>query len=241
MRTRLTRSAPFRRRRLARSDRKPVAVFRSRPTRRYYRRGKRARGRRLSDPVPGKGAPPRRDRYGSPMESLGAGDAGAEGATNRPAAPPPPHRGVAATWRGWHPLARTFLVLAIAVALGYVALLFTNEFLRGSRVDTWAGPDASVQSGLALAECPAAEGLGDAVFPSWIRYRDEVVAATGRVAPIGPAWQYGQTRYAETDYRMGSIRLLLEASLAVDATPDTVLLLQEPAQGARLYDRIDCA
>jgi len=175
------------------------------------------------------------------MESLGAGDAGAEGATNRPAAPPPPHRGVAATWRGWHPVVRTFLVLAIAVALGYVALLFTNEFLRGSRVDTWAGPDASVQSGLALAECPPAEGLGDAVFPSWIRYRDEVLAATGRVAPIGPAWQYGQTRYAETDYRMGSIGLLLEASLAVDATPDTVLLLQEPAQGARLYDRIDCA
>ena len=84
-------------------------------------------------------------------------------------------------------------------------------------------------------------GLGDAVFPSWIRYRDEVFAATGRVAPIGPAWQYGQTRYAETDYRMGSIGLLLGPSLAVDATPDTVLLLQEPAQGARLYDRIDCA
>ena len=40
---------------------------------------------------------------------------------------------------------------------------------------------------------------------------------------------------------MGSIGMLLEASLAVDATPDTVLLLQEPAQGARLYDRIDCA
>ncbi len=191
--------------------------------------------------APGKGAPPRRDRYGSLMESLRAGDAGAEGATSRPAAPPPPHRGVAATWRGWHPVARTFLVVAIAVALGYVALLFTNEFLRGSRVDTWAGPDASVQSGLALAACPPAEGLGDAVFPSWVRYRDEVYAATGRVAPIGPAWQYGQTRYAETDYRMGSIRLLLEASLAVDATPDTVLLLQEPAQGARLYDRIDCA
>jgi len=96
-----------------------------------------------ANPAPGKGAPPRRDRYGSLMESLRAGDAGAEGATNRPAAPPPPHRGVAATWRGWHPVAQTFLVVTIAVALGYVALLFTNEFLRGSRVDTWAGPDAS--------------------------------------------------------------------------------------------------
>jgi len=132
-------------------------------------------------------------------------------------------------------------MVALVIALGYFVLLFTNEFLRDSRIDTWAGPDASVQSGLALPTCPPAEGLGDAVFPSWTRYRDEVYAATGRVAPIGPAWQYGQTRYAETDHRMGSIRLLLGASLAVDAIPDTVLLLQEPAQGARLYDRIDCA
>ncbi len=194
-----------------------------------------------ANPPPGKAAPRRRDRYGSLMESLRAGEAEAERATGRSAAPPAPHRGIAAIWHGWHPVARTFLVVAIAVAVAYLALRFTNDFLRGSRVDTWAGPDTSVQSGLALATCPAAEGLGDAVFPSWIRYRDEVYAATGRVAPIGPAWQYGQTRYAETDYRMGSIRLLLEASLAVDATPDTVLLLQEPAQGARLYDRIDCA
>jgi hypothetical protein len=132
------------------------------------------------------------------------------------------------------------VVVVVVVALGYVATLFTNEFLRSSRVDTWAGPDASVQSGLALASCPAAEGLCDGTFPSWVRYRDDVYASTGRIAPIGTAWQYGQTPYAESDYRLGSIRLLLEGPASGAAAADTVLLLQEPAPAARLYDRIEC-
>jgi len=33
-------------------------------------------------------------------------------------------------------VARTFLMVALVIALGYVVLLFTNEFLRDSRIDT---------------------------------------------------------------------------------------------------------
>lgn len=174
------------------------------------------------------------------MDSLRAGEPDAARPTDRlPVRTPSARRGIPAIWRGWHPVARTFLVVAVIVALGYVALLFTNDYLRGSRVDTWAGPDASVQSGLALAGCPVAEGRGDGEFPSWIRFRNDVYASTGRVAPIGSAWQYGQTRYAESDYRLGSIRLLLE-EVAAGAAPGAVLLLQEPAPAARVYERVDC-
>ncbi|MDQ3492356.1 MAG: hypothetical protein M3452_03730 [Chloroflexota bacterium] len=191
-------------------------------------------------PVEVKDTPPRRDRYGSLMDSLRAGEPEAARPTDRlRVRAPAARRGIPAIWRGWHPVARTFLVVAVIVALGYVALLFANEYLRASRIDSWAGPDASVQSGLALAGCPVAEGHGDEAFPSWIRYRDDLYASTGRVAPIGTAWQYGQTRYAESDYRLGNIRLLLEEP-AAGAAPASVLLLQEPAPAARIYDRIDC-
>jgi len=187
-----------------------------------------------------RGTPPRRDRYGSLMESLRSG---AEESRHAPAQRPlvPPRRGVSAVWRGWHPVARTFLVIAIAAAVIYGALLIGTGFLRSGRVDTWTGPDASVQSGLTLAGCPQVEGRGDAIFPSWIRYRGSVNASTGGLAPIGTTWQYGATRFAESEYRLGSTRLLLDGPLSGATTPETVLLLQEPARAVRRYDRTDCA
>lgn len=197
-------------------------------------------GDRSASPAQGTGVPPRRDRYGSLLESLRAADADGARVTGGRTAAPAVRPSVPVIWRGWHPVARTIVVVAIVAALAYMALLFTNESIRASRVDTWAGPDESVQSGMALARCPAAEGHGDEVFPSWIRYGGEVFASNGRVSPIGRAWQYGQTRYDESDYRLGRIRLLLDVPSPGSATPDTVFLLQEPAQVARLYDRIEC-
>jgi hypothetical protein len=119
-------------------------------------------------------------------------------------------------------------------------LLITNQFLRSGRVDTWAGPDASVQSGLVLASCPVVEARGDESFPAWIRFRGATYASSGRVSPVGLAWKYGMTPFTETDYRLGGIRLLLPKASSGAEPPESVLLLQEQARATRRYDRTDC-
>ncbi|CAN5850899.1 hypothetical protein BH20CHL5_BH20CHL5_09230 [soil metagenome] len=91
-----------------------------------------------------------------------------------------------------------------------------------------------------LAGCPVVEGRGDESFPAWIRFRGAVYASSGRVSPVGLAWQYGMTPFTETDYRLGGIRLLLPEASSGAAAPESVLLLQERARAARRYDRTDC-
>lgn len=189
----------------------------------------------------GRGVAPPDDRYGRLMEGLRSGERGPEGGSRHAAVAPPPIDRPPAAGRGWHPVVRTLLVVTVTLAIAYVGLVLGNELLRRGRVDTWAGPDATVRSGNALEGCSEIEGAGDDAFPAWVRYRSVIYASSERISPVGTGWQYGATPYTESEYRLGSIRLLLGELSDGEATPRTVFLLQEPAQAARVYDRTACA
>jgi hypothetical protein len=108
----------------------------------------------------------------------------------------------------WNPVARKLLIAAIAVALAYIVIRAGLDLVRERRIDTWNGPDATVQSGQRLADCPALNALSDDVFPTWIRFGGRLygIRDERRVVVELPGFP-GPTK---SGYTLGEMQLLLD-------------------------------
>ena len=109
-----------------------------------------------------------------------------------------------------HPIAARLVVLAFAVTALWVAGIVLTDVVRERVVDTWDGPDASVQSGLLLEGCPVIEFEEDVYLPSWIRFEGRTYRWADLSVPIGTS-SIGET-YLPTGYRHDDLELFRVAA-----------------------------
>ncbi len=168
-----------------------------------------------------------RDRYGTLLRSLQAGHE------------LPIHRRGGRIAIDWNPVIWTLLKIAVVVVAAYLLLRVGTQWWRESRVDTWNGPDATVQSGVRLAACPVVDHIRVDDFPSWVLYGGGIYQYTGSRRPyLGPT----TAGFTQTPYGNGNMRLVL-----IDDTPDgkardTILVWLEGAAAGVEYARTpDCS
>jgi hypothetical protein len=167
-----------------------------------------------------------RDRYASLLHTLHAG-------RELPLEP-----GTRARRLRWHPIAGKLVWAALIVLVAYLAITTGLSLWRDARVDTWAGPDASVTSGQKLADCPLADRVRDDLFPSWIRFDGKVYLLTDTIRPMGVV---PDSDYPATGYGLGSMALF-----RVDNSPDgkagviVAVKLASSAVGRVFHQAPDC-
>ncbi len=137
--------------------------------------------------------------------------------------------------QGWHPVLWKLLALVAAVLVLYGVARFGGDFWRQHRVDTWSGPNASVQSGQTLDTCPAVVDVHDDVFPNWVRVGSTVYVISDAIRPV-PDPAVGKTTYTEAGFSMGSLRLLYDEDTPAGKSRGYVLVYAPPASAARVYD-----
>jgi hypothetical protein len=166
-----------------------------------------------------------RDRYGALLRSLQAGHE------------LPIHRRGGRLSLDWHPVLWTLLKVAVVVAFAYLAIRAGTEWWRESRVDTWTGPTATVQSGVRLAGCPVVDAIRVEGFPSWVTFEGSVYRYTGLKRPyIGPE----TPGYTATDYENGAMRLVLMENTSAGRSRDVIMIWLANALAGIEYARTDC-
>ncbi len=125
------------------------------------------------------------------------------------------------------------LGLAVLFGLGLVGY----SIWRDAKVDTWSGPDASVQSGQRLRDCLVVNRLpADETLPSWVRF-EGAVYRRGRTSRALDDTSVGVTGYPETGYSLGPARLLLgpegSGQLLMVVPPSPMALVYEPTPECR--------
>lgn len=95
--------------------------------------------------------------------------------------------------------------MAIAIAIVWLIAVFVTDQMRVGRIDTWNGPDQTVQSGLLLEGCSIAGFTEDVYFPAWVRLDGHLYRWANQSAPIGP--DSVGVSYTDTGYRFGDLRL----------------------------------
>ncbi len=121
----------------------------------------------------------------------------------------------------WHPILWILVRVAIVAALVYMAFRFGTQLWRENHVDTWAGPTATVQSGVRLADCPIVDAIRVDDFPSWVRYDGLIYRYTGWKRPFTGEDAPG---YAMTPYTNGAMRLVLLDAPVGGSADDLVLV-----------------
>lgn len=143
-------------------------------------------------------------------------------------------------WRDsldWHPVAnRIVLVVLVAVAV-YLVVSAVASYLRENAVDTWAGPDASVQSGQRLASCPQLVRLDDPVFPTWIRYDGKVYQRTDSGQPMNET-NIG-TYYIDSGYTLGDMRLYDVTVEGLGPPGSRIIVLNGDAPAGQVYRQVE--
>ena len=135
----------------------------------------------------------------------------------------------------WHPILWTLLKVAAVVIVAYVAVRVGTQWLREGRVDTWDGPDATVQSGVRLAGCPSVDRLRVEDFPSWVRFEGSIYRYTGDKRPyVGPE----TPGFVQTPYTNGSMRLVLIENTPDGKARDTILIWLQGALAGIEYARV---
>jgi hypothetical protein len=119
------------------------------------------------------------------------------------------------------------------VALGYGAFALVAGFLRDNRVETWRGPDATVESGQHLAGCPALDARSDVYFPTWIRFEGKVFGWANASYPIGNVSI--PTSFAPTDYVHDDLRIYRVRSTPEGRNGAVILVRQGEAPAGALY------
>ncbi|MBA2254730.1 MAG: hypothetical protein H0W07_06425 [Chloroflexi bacterium] len=139
----------------------------------------------------------------------------------------------------WHPIARKLLIAAITIAIAYLSVRVGLDLIRERRIDTWAGPDTTVQSGQRLAGCPAIDSLNDNVFPSWIRYGGRVYALGNQLRPVVDS--RSSPGPAESGYTLGEMRLLLDNDTPAGRSRDIVILVLPTSRAGQVFRVVpDC-
>jgi hypothetical protein len=137
----------------------------------------------------------------------------------------------------WHPVAgKIMLAVALAAAVYLVATAVAG-FLREGRVDTWAGPTATVQSGQRLDSCADVPRRNDPVFPTWVRFDGGIFIQADAELPVGET-NIG-TYYHDSGYTNGNLRLYT-VSLGGLGEPGTRILIRTgDAPAAELYRLVE--
>ena len=130
-----------------------------------------------------------RDRYGTLLRSLQAGHE------------LPLHRRGGRIAIDWNPILWTLFKVAIVVVAVYFTVRVGTQWWRENHVDTWSGPDATVQSGVSLAGCPVVADIRVEDFPSWVSYGGSIYNYTPWKRPYINAQTpgYTMTPYSERD------------------------------------------
>ncbi len=137
-----------------------------------------------------------------------------------------------------HPSAGKIVLVALIVAAVWLAAIAVTDWVRKGRVDTWVGPDASVQSGLRLDGCPDLVFREDVYFPSWIRFRGEIFQWGDSLTPIGP--NSVPRSFEETGYTLGDLRLYLVHNSPQGRAGEQVMIRQGESPAGAIYVRTDC-
>lgn len=168
-----------------------------------------------------------RDRYSSLLRSLQAGHE------------LPLYRRGGRISVDWNPVLWTLLKVAVVVVAVYFAVRVGTQWWRENTVDTWAGPDATVQSGVRLADCPVIDSIRVDDFPSWVTYGGSVYRYTGWKRPfIGPQ----TTGYTLTPYTNGAMHLVTIENTPDGVARDTILIWLQGALAGIEYARTpDCS
>jgi hypothetical protein len=164
-----------------------------------------------------------RDRYATLLRSLQAGHE------------LPLHRRGGRLAVDWHPILWTLIKLAAVVIVAYVAVRVGTQWLREGRVVTWDGPDATVQSGVRLADCPTVDRIRVEDFPSWVLYAGSIYRYTGDKRPyLGPE----TPGFTQTPYTSGAMRLALIENTPDGKARDTILIWLQDALAGIEYARV---
>jgi hypothetical protein len=164
-----------------------------------------------------------RDRYATLLRSLQAGRE------------LPVHRRGGRFAVDWHPILGTLIKVAAIALVAYVAVRVGTQWVREGRVDTWDGPDATVQSGVRLAGCPSIDRLRVEDFPSWVLFEGSIYRYTGDKRPyLGPE----TPGFVQTPYTNGSMRLALIENTPDGKARDTILIWLQDALAGIEYARV---
>ncbi len=136
----------------------------------------------------------------------------------------------------WGTLGWTAAKVLFAGLLIFATGSFVFSIWRDLRVETWSGPDASVQSGQRLRDCqPVNQLASDTDLPAWIRYGGTVYGRRGSQMPSADPVS-GVEVFSETGYALGRLRLRADEPVRrvlVVVPPSTSGAVYEPVPGCR--------
>ena len=135
----------------------------------------------------------------------------------------------------WHPIAWRLVRLAIVVVAVWAVARVGANVVRDNTTDTWTGPDASVQSGQRLIDCPTVNVLHDEAYPTWVRFGGVVYRLAGARRPVAaPTPENG---YRQTGYTLGPLMLLTIENTPAGLARDTLLIYDGRSLAGELYLR----
>ena len=137
-----------------------------------------------------------------------------------------------------HPSFGKMLLVVAIVAVTWVAAIAVTDWIREGRVDTWTGPDATVQSGLRLGGCPDIAFRENVYFPAWVRYGGNVFLWDDSLTPIGP--NSVPTSFEETGYANGDLRLYLVRNNPEGLAGNQVMIRQGDSPAGAIYVKSAC-
>ena len=108
-----------------------------------------------------------------------------------------------------------------------------TDRLKADRVDTWSGPDATVQSGIHLDGCDIPGFVEDSVFPGWIRFGGQVYRWADLSAPISNGSI--PTLYAPTGYELGALKMYLINDSTAGKDRERILVRNGDADAGGVY------
>ena len=131
----------------------------------------------------------------------------------------------------WHPIAGTLLRVALVGVLLYFGVTAAIGLWRDSRVELWAGPDASVTSGQRLEGC-ALISVRDDIFPSWIRLDGTIYRLTETIRPMG---FQPDADFPPTGYTLGTMTLYRIANTPEGQSGNIVAVKLETSAVGRIF------
>ena len=127
------------------------------------------------------------------------------------------------------------VLIVVAIWLGAIV---ATDWIRQGRVDTWVGPDTTVQSGLRLDGCPDIVFRENVYFPSWIRFEGHVFRWGDSLLPIGP--NSVPTSFEETGYKSGDLRLYRVLNNPEGRAGNQVMIRQGESPAGAIYVKSAC-
>jgi hypothetical protein len=132
-----------------------------------------------------------------------------------------------------HKVGPRLLALAVVVAVLWIGAIVVTDRLKADHVDTWDGPDATVQSGLRLEGCDLPGFLEDSVFPAWIRYQGHVYRWADLSAPISSGSV--PRLYTPTGYRHGDKVMYRITASDPAVTQERIVVRNGDSDAAAVY------